>query len=190
MQIRKRYILIAVILLGIAWFLQNKTISRANNQLYSKNLQQLRDVNKLSILEQDFLLHNLDSVVATYPFMADVIVSGKIGLDIDLGDSIRTIINVVKDTLVISAPLQVNYINFDITTIQAIQVAAADQNHQTNQSQVIKLLNTETLKQYLPLITTDLKTRTLFNPEQYLSKLTGVPVKITLTQMPKTTDWQ
>lgn len=196
MNIRKRYILLLIIALGVAWYAQTRFVENYNSRQYSMSLQQLRGVNKLVIWEQDFLLHDLETQERTYfkIFKAkesvSTIVSGKMGFDINLADSIHTIIEQNKDTIVVEAPLQITYVSLDMGTLQQVKEASLDPTLKVDKNEIIKHLDHKALEQYLPSVIANLKYRALTTQQHDLSRLTGKPVKIILTQMPRVSDWK
>ena len=195
MQIRKRYIFgFAIVFLGIAWYFQNKTINRYNQ--YNLSLEKLRSVTKLVVWEQDFLLNDLETDQKTYFNLFTTkesvmtTVSGKMGFHINLADTIHTVIDQDKDTIYISAPLQITYVSLDLTTLQQVKEASLDPTLKVDEHQIIKNLDQLALKKYLPSIIANVKDHPLTSQEQQLSKFIGKPVKILITKMPQASDWR
>jgi hypothetical protein len=189
MQVRKRYIFLGIVCLGVLWFVQNKAIDYYENKNNNPNLAKLKSLDKFVVWNQDFLLHNLDIKDSTHNFLNNAIVSGKIAFAIDLADSIHTTIIDDKNTITITAPLQISYINYDVNTLILISDASANKALNLTKRQVIKYLDQKTLEQYLPLVTDDMQHNALSVPQQKLSDLTGKLVKINLTKMPQISDW-
>ncbi|EHQ26065.1 hypothetical protein [Mucilaginibacter paludis] len=197
MHIRKRYILIlAIIAAVVAWFLHLKAIETAEERQYNFSLQQLRGVTKLVIWEQDFLMSNLESQERTYFQMfttkesVSTTVFGKIGFHINLADSVNTIIERNKDTIIVKAPLQITYVSLDLGTLQQVKEASIDPFVKVDKNEVIKHLNHKALEKYLPGAISVLKNRSLADQQKQLTRLVGKPVKIILTRMPKASDWK
>lgn len=196
MHIRKRYILALLLIFGaVAWFFHLKAVETAENRQYNFSLQQLRSVTKLVIWEQDFLMNNLESQERTYFKMfttkesVSTTIFGKIGFHINLADSVHTIIERNKDTIVVKAPLQITYVSLDLGTLQQVKETSLDPFVKVDKNEVIKHLDHKALEKYLPGAIANLKNRSLADQQRQLTRLVGKPVKIILTQMPKVSDW-
>jgi len=189
MQIRVRYIFLGIVCLGALWFLQNWAFDYYENKVNNPNIAKLKSLGKFTAWNQDFLLHNLNAKDSAYNFLNDAIVSGKIAFAIDLADSIHTTISDEKNTIIITAPLQISYITYDINTLILIGDASTNKSLNLTKRQVIKYLDQKTLEQYLPIVTDDMNHNALSVPQQKLGDLTGKLIKINLTKMPKISDW-
>ncbi|RKR85530.1 hypothetical protein BDD43_5801 [Mucilaginibacter gracilis] len=197
MHIRKRYILVVLLVfVALGWLLRLKAVEIADNRQYNFSLQQLRGVTKLVIWEQGFLLNNIESQQRTYfkTFTSKESVSttifGKIGFHINLADSVHTIIERNKDTILVKAPLQITYVSLDLGTLQQVKETSIDPFVKVDKNEVIKHLDHKALEKYLPGAIANLRDKPLTSQQKQLSRLVGKPVKIILTSMPKASDWK
>ncbi len=197
MHIKKRYLLfIIVIIIAGLWFANKKFVETKEERRFNLSMQQLRGVSKLVIWEQDFVLNNIQTQEKTYfsyfksKESVSTTVNGKMGFHIDLADSNHTHINRNGDTIVVSAPLQVTYVSLDMGTLQQVKEASLDPSLNIDKNEVIKHLDQKALEQYIPVVVAGVQSRTLTTQEQQLSRLTGKPVKIKITEMPKASDWK
>ena len=197
MHIKKRYLLLfSVIVLTGFWLINKKIIETKEERRFNLSMQQLRGVSKLVLWEQDFVLNNIQTQEKTYfqffksKESLSTTVNGKMGFHIDLADSVRTHIDRNGDTLIVSAPLQVTYVSLDMGTLQQVKEASLDPSINIDKNEVIKHLDQKALEQYLPVVIAGIQSRTLTTQEQQLSRLTGKPVKIKVTEMPRASDWK
>jgi hypothetical protein len=197
MHIKKRYLLLLlVIVIAGFWLINKKIVETKEERQFNLSMQQLRGVSKLVIWEQDFILNNLETQEKTYfsyfksKESVSTTVNGKMGFHIDLADSIHTRIQNYKDSIVVSAPLQVTYVSLDMGTLQQVKEASLDPSINIDKNEIIKHLDQKALQQYLPIVIAGVQSRRLTTQEQQLSRLTGKPVKIKLTGMPKAADWK
>lgn len=197
MHIRKRYLLLlALVLVAVFWLRNTRMTETKESRRYNLNLQQLRGVTKLVIWEQDFTLNDVETQEKTYFKMftsresVATTVNGKMGFHIDLSDSVHTRIEQGKDSILIRAPLQITYVSLDMGTLQQIKEASLDPSLNIDKNEIIKHLDQRALEKYLPVIEESLRTKPLTSQELQLSRLTGKPVRIQLTQMPRVSDWR
>jgi hypothetical protein len=197
MHIRKRYLLLlGLVLVAVFWLLNTRITETKESRRYNLNLQQLRGVTKLVIWEQDFTLNDVETQEKTYFKMftsresVATTVNGKMGFHIDLSDSVHTRIEQGKDSILIRAPLQITYVSLDMGTLQQIKEASLDPSLNIDKNEIIKHLDQRALEKYLPVIEESLRNKPLTSQELQLSRLTGKPVRIQLTQMPRISDWR
>jgi hypothetical protein len=197
MHIRKRYLLLlGLVLVAVFWLLNTRITETKESRRYNLNLQQLRGVTKLVIWEQDFTLNDIETQEKTYFKMftsresVATTVNGKMGFHIDLSDSVHTRIEQGKDSILIRAPLQITYVSLDMGTLQQIKEASLDPSLNIDKNEIIKHLDQRALEKYLPVIEESLRNKPLTSQELQLSRLTGKPVRIQLTQMPRISDWR
>jgi hypothetical protein len=186
MKLRKRYILLFILLLGAMWFLQNQSIQFFHNHNLQLYQRQIRGLGKLEIKEQSFMLptHYNAQGVQTYPSY----VSGTLGFEINLVDSVQTVISIANDTLLITAPVHISHLKYDEFTLAQLAHFIDLTTENAKKSELIKQLDADVLAQTLAEGTDSLKGDELSKQERQLSTLIGMPVKITLTQMPAPTD--
>ncbi len=197
MHIRKRYLLAFLVLIGVVvWIWHLKVVKTEDERVFNFNLQQLRSVTKLVIWEQDFSLNDIEAQERTYfnwlttKESVSTTVNGKMGFHINLGDSVHTIIQRNKDTVIIKAPLQVTYVSLDLTTLKQVKEASIDPSIHVDKDEVIKHLDQIALLRYLPQVTAAIKAHSLNMQQKHLSHFIGKPVKIVLTSMPRANDWK
>ncbi len=185
----------ALIAAGVLWVISTRITQTRETRQFNLNLQQLRGVTKLVIWEQDFTLNDMETQEKTYFKLftshesVATTVNGKMGFHIDLGDSIHTRIKQTKDSILVEAPLQITYVSLDMGTLQQIKDASLDPTLNIDKNEVIKHLDQKALEKYLPVIEESLRSKPLNSQQQQLSKLTGKPVRIVLTGMPRVSDW-
>lgn len=188
--------MLGLVLVAVFWLLNTRITETKESRRYNLNLQQLRGVTKLVIWEQDFTLNDVETQEKTYFKMftsresVATTVNGKMGFHIDLSDSVHTRIEQGKDSILIRAPLQITYVSLDMGTLQQIKEASLDPSLNIDKNEIIKHLDQRALEKYLPVIEESLRNKPLTSQELQLSRLTGKPVRIQLTQMPRISDWR
>jgi len=195
-----KYIVIAgiaiVITIIVYRFYHLKWAEERSEQAYNLTLQQIKGVTKLVVWEQDFLLNDIETQekkylgIFTTQEKVATSVPGKMGFHIDLSDSINTKITKIADTIYIKAPLQITYVSMELSKINQIKEASIDPTLEVNKEAIIKRLDKKALEKYLPTIIQSLQHKPLTNQEYQLSKLTGKPVKLSISAMPQIKDWE
>jgi hypothetical protein len=197
MHIRKRYLLLfLIVVIGVVWLFSRQMIKDQEDRQFNLNLQQLRGVTKLVLWEQDFALNDVESQERTYfdwitsKESVSTNIKGSMGFDIDLSDSTHTKIERKKDTIYVSTPLQITYVDLDMASLQQVKEASIDPSINVDKDEVIKHLDKKALEKYLPIVKAALQNKPLTAQEKQLTKLVGKPVKIVLTRMPTVNDWK
>ena len=189
------YIGIGALAFLIFWFVNASMITTKENQQFNLSLQQLRSAAKLVIWEQDFQLSDITEKEKVYfdMFTASesvaTTINGKMGLHIDLADSVNTKIYKAGDTLEVQAPLRITYVSLDLGTLKQVKESSLDPTLEVDKDEIIKQLSQKALEKYLPDVIAAIRTMGLEEQQQKLQELTGLPVRITLTQMPAVSDW-
>lgn len=190
------YIGIGALAFLVFWFINASIIKTKVNKQFNLSLQQLRSSAKLVIWEQDFQLSDITAKERVYFHMftatesVATTINGKMGLHIDLADSVNTKIYKVGDTIEVQAPLRITYVSLDLGTLKQVKESSLDPTLEVDKDEVIKHLSQKALEKYLPDVIAAVRTKGLQEQQQKLQKLTGLPVKITLTQMPTVSDWR
>lgn len=185
-----RMIEIGVIAFFGLWLWNLKATEKKQTEKFNMALVQLRGVTKLVIWEQDFQLTNLASKEREYfklfSTKESVIttINGRMGFHIDLSDSLQTTIQNTPDTVFIKAPLKLTYIDLDLESLQQVKESSIDPTVEVDKATIVQQLNKKALAQYLPQITAQLKSKSLSEQENKLSKLVGRPVRIKITSFP------
>lgn len=198
MHIRKRYLLLAVVIVALILYLFTRkgcTDTQETTQ-FNVTLQQLRGVTKMVIWEQDFTLSDLQTKEKTYlkwfTTKESVIttVNGKMGFHIDLSDSVHTHITRTPESVLIQAPLQITYVSLDMASLQQIKDASINPAVAIDEKDIVKHLDQKALEQYLPAVKAAVSTKALTDQELQLQKLTGLPVHIEITGMPTASQYR
>jgi hypothetical protein len=160
-----------------------------NNEII---LEKLKSTAKLVIWEQDFKLYNIEKAERKYfdldwlKFSESVITTanGRLGFHIDLADSVNTRVVITDKKVSVFAPLQLTYISMDPGTIQQIKDASIDPTLNIDKEEIIHRLNEIALREYLVPAISNAKKEPLTKQEQFLTKLAGRKVNITITSVP------
>jgi len=159
-----------------------------NNIIFGK----LRSTAKLVIWEQDFKLVNITKMEKKY-FGSDLMkftekvsttANGRIGMHIDLGDTINTSFTITAQAIEIHAPLQLTYVTINNSSIEQIKEASYDPSVEINKEDIVKRLNEMALREHLKPALDKARKQSLAQQEKSLTALTGRPVKIVITDMP------
>lgn len=189
------YIGIGALAFLIFWFVNASIIKTKETQQFNLSLQQLRSAAKLVIWEQDFQLSDITEKEKVYfdMFTASesvaTTINGKMGLHIDLADSVNTKIYKAGDTLEVHAPLRITYVSLDLGTLKQIKESSLDPTLEVDKDEIVKHLSQKALEKYLPDVIAAVSSKSLNEQNEKLQKLTGKPIKIFLTQMPSISDW-
>jgi len=192
MHIRKRYLLLAVVVIVaiIYLFTRKGCTDTQETTQFNVTLQQLRGVNKLVVWEQDFTLSDLQTKEKTYlkwfTTKESVVttVNGRMGFHIDISDSVHTHITRTAESVLIQAPLQITYVSLDMASLQQLKDASINPAVAIDEKDIVKHLDQKALEKYLPAVKAAISTKALTAQEQQLQKLTGLPVHIEITSMP------
>lgn len=175
---------------------QRKAVTEARETQYQLALQQLRGVAKLVIWEQDFTLNSTITHKKKYLGVINTEeklnsnVPGRMGFHIDLADSVNTLIARRGDTIFIQAPLQLTYVQMDMSKLKQVKESSLDPSIDIDKLEAAKLLDAQTVKSYLPGMVQSLQRMGPGAQEAQLARLTGQPVKILYTRLPVVEDWK
>lgn len=189
------WVLALVLAIVIALIFLLKNIKEQNqareNQL---RLNELRGVAKLVIWEQDFSLKNTESVSRRYfgivktKESVHTTVDGTIGFHINLADSVHTQIKIEQDSIFIIAKLENSYIDLDLSSIHQHKESSLDPTLEIKKEEVIKDLKQKVIDEYLPNLEQYLSDKDLRYQEEKLSAIAGKPVRIKISEWPKTSE--
>ncbi len=184
-------LVILIVFLSIQYVLP-KFVESKQETVYNFNPGQLRAQTKIVIWEQDFSLSFTEKKTKKY-FNSDWLkftesvaasASGKMGFHIDLSDSSETKIDFKNDTVFISTPLELTYVQIDLGTIDMIKKASIDPTLNVSKDSIIRRLDQAAINQFLDPTIETIKLKSLEDQEKNLSKLTQKPVRIRLNKIP------
>jgi hypothetical protein len=187
MEIRKRYIVLALVPLAMAWLLQNQALKYYSNHNDNAGLQRLREIPRLTLWQQNFMLNNIETQSKHLAYLDNVVASGKLAFHIDLSSTTKTDIKYDDGLFTIKAPLQISYVMLDEVTVGQISQGALSTH--IDPAEAIKQLSRAALSQETASAIVNINTTTIPVQEVQLGRLTGKKVKIILTEIPKATDW-
>ncbi|MCB0698882.1 MAG: hypothetical protein H6551_13250 [Chitinophagales bacterium] len=170
-----------------------KFVETTHETTYNFNPGELRSQTKIVIWEQDFTLSFTEKKSKKYfnsdwlKFTSSIAASakGKMGFHIDLSDSIKTRIRFKNDTVYISTPLELTYVQIDLRTIELIKKASIDPTLKISKDSIIQKLDQRAIQEFLEPTLSTIKLKPLDDQEKALSRLTGKPVRIKFSEVPK-----
>ena len=184
---------IVVIILFIAYLvIKFVNIRLVELKTIEKNefiMEQLQAKAKLVIWEQDFKLNNLVKAEKKYfdqewfKFSESVLTTakGRLGLHIDLADSVGTKIEIGEKEVKIRAPLQLTYLSIDPSTIIQIKESSLDPTLEVSKEDIIRRLSEIAIRENLKPAINKAKREPVRKQEEFLSRLTGRKVNIIIT---------
>lgn len=192
----KYLVLLAIVAIAAYFFIFKKYTETKENTSINIELNKLKEVTKLVIWEQDFVLNDIEEKERKYlkffttKETVSTTINGKMGFHVDLSDTSSTKISKLKDSIYIVAPLRITYVSLDLGSMKQVKESSVDPSLDVDKEQVIKKLDQKALAKYLPQVKTFIETKPLTYQEKQLSNLLGKPVKLVISSVPTIYDWK
>lgn len=192
----KYLVLLAIIAIAVYFFVFKKYAETKETTSINIELNKLKEVTKLVIWEQDFVLNDIEEKERKYlkffttKETVSTTINGKMGFHVDLSDTSSTKISKLKDSIYIVAPLRITYVSLDLGSLKQVKESSVDPTLDVDKEEVIKKLDQKALAKYLPQVKAFIETQPLTYQEKQLSNLLGKPVKLIISSVPTIYDWK
>lgn len=192
----KYLVLLPIIAIAVYFFVFKKYAETKENTSINIELNKLKEVTKLVIWEQDFVLNDIEEKERKYlkffttKETVSTTINGKMGFHVDLSDTSSTKISKLKDSIYIVAPLRITYVSLDLGSLKQVKESSVDPTLDVDKEEVIKKLDQKALAKYLPQVKSFIETQPLTYQEKQLTNLLGKPVKLIISSVPTIYDWK